>query len=682
MTNTVFFLGSIAGFLALAPEPTPQRQGRVTAGDSPTLVASPAPIQPRQGRKPKRVGRAKATIVLNTAVERKGREERYQTRESTAPAPVQVKLGDLRKEIQRTGRSFQVGYTAALERSPKELTGLVVPADPLAGAREHNAQVHRRVGYRDLLQRAAKRRGRIVRQGREDPAAMGESPAPKDSPAPKGNGQGGPGPSESFGDVCSPSAQAYSWHAWLPPIRNQDTCGSCWAFSAIGTYEASLQIFRGKGADLSEQHVIDCAKTNLRDAGSCKDGGWPKYVFEWLSSGGGVQTEAQVPYKAKDQACSGQVGSYTAIAWGWVDPSNAPTVSQLKAAICKYGPVSATVDVTDAFNAYTGGVFDEVKAGQIHAVVLVGWDDARGAWLLRNSWNTGWGENGYMWIKYGSNGVGKYATWVLADEAKPPPPPTQNERTLVFRNSTGGPLSVYLLSSRQQNGTRVWTPEVPGKSGKARSLQLKAGETKTVTLEGKPETLLSTDRVRVFARAGKVKWSSWWSRDLNVAPAAGYAAESIESFNYTFLPQAKDTVPTPEQRDSAYALGQGAVQGKRYLEAAARFETWAQLFGNDARVGTAMYYAGVSHLQSKRPWEGVDWLTRMQSRDPEHPWGVYAAYWLGEGYADLGYCGTALAYFEWVAWTDHVIDAAWRDMAKANILKLNADDGAICENWK
>ncbi len=691
MQNAVIVAGWISGLLVLAPEvpPPPQttlaplpeappkRHGRVSAGDSPTLVAAPAPIQPRKGRQPKRVGRAKPTIAIDTAPQRKGRAERYQTREGRAPAPVKAKLAELRQEIKRKGRSFQVGYTSAADRPLEQLTGLVMPDNPLVGAREHNVQAHRRVGRKDLLQRAVKRRGRaMVRHGRPD-AEMGDG-----GPTPQGNGQGGQGPSGNFADMCSPSAYAYSWHPLLSPIRDQTGCGSCWAFSSMGTYEANQRIVNGLGLDLSEQHVVDCAKNKEGDAGSCK-GGRTEKVFDWLSNGGAVQTEQQWPYQAKDVACPVQNGSYSAATWGWVEPGNLfPGVAQIKAALCKYGPVSGSVEATDAFTMYKSGVFDEMSAGKTnHAIMLVGWDDARGAWLLRNSWGTDWGEGGYMWIKYGSNSVGKTASWVMVDEIKPPPPTMQPERYLMFRNSSGGPLDVYIQTSRKLNGKRTWTPEGPGGTGKARSFKLKVGETKTVMVTGGPADILRADRVRVFARAGKVEWSTWWSRDLNVAPPGGYPGEWIEPFNYTFLPQAADTAVTPDRRDSGYELGRVALKAKRYDEAAWRFETWSQLFGDDARVGTAMYNAGVAHLKAGRAWDAVDWLTRMQSRDPEHPWLVHASYWLGEGYADLGMCEDAMGYFESVLWSDAELEAVWRDAAKTNIDRLNADDGTICESW-
>lgn len=692
MQNTVIVAGWLSGLFVFAAEaplprqttlaplpekPSPQRHGRISAGDSPTMVATPAPIQPRKGRKPNRVGRTKPTITLETAPQRQGRVKRYQTREGRASAPVKAELAELRAEIKRTGRSFQVGYTQAMDVPLSQLTGLVEPANPLAGAREHNAKAHRRVGRNDLLQRTTKRHGRtIVRRGRE--AEMKS----EGLPTPKGSGQNGPGPSGDFADVCSPSASAYSWHPWLSPIRSQGTCGSCWAFAAMGAYEANQQIVNGLGLDLSEQHVVDCAKDGNTDAGSC-NGGQPRRVYAWLTNGGAVKTEQQSPYKASDQMCVDAGGNYKAATWGWVDVnSEIPAVNKLKAAICKYGPVSASVNATKLFQGYISGVFDENHpAATNHAVVLVGWDDTRGAWLLRNSWGDDWGEGGYMWIKYGSNSIGRNATWILVDEIKPPQPPKQTERYMVFRNSTGADLDVYLQSSRKQAGQRTWTPEAPGGTGKARSFKLKPGETRTVMSKTDPSEVLRTDKVRVFARAGNVDWPAWWSRDLNVAPADGYLGEWIEPFNYTFLPQSADTAATPDKRDSAYELGRVALKAKRYDEALARFETWSQLFGDDPRAGSAMYNVGVSHLKLGRAWESIDWLTRMQSRYPEHPWLVHASYWLGEGYADLGLCEMALGYFESVLWSDSEVEPVWREAAKSNIDRLNADNGTICEAW-
>ena len=78
-----------------------------------------------------------------------------------------------------------------------------------------------------------------------------------------------------------------------------------------------------------------------------------------------------------------------------------------------YGPVSVAVYVNSAFQAYNSGVFNGCATGTVnHAVALVGWNDAQQAWILRNSWGTGWGESGYMRIKYGCSKVGYGACYV------------------------------------------------------------------------------------------------------------------------------------------------------------------------------------------------------------------------------------------------------------------------------
>jgi len=92
-----------------------------------------------------------------------------------------------------------------------------------------------------------------------------------------------------------------------------------------------------------------------------------------------------------------------------------PTVDQIKQAIYTYGSVSAYIYADKFFQAYKSGVFNNSKRYKWtnHAIQLVGWDDTKQAWLLKNSWGTSWGINGFMWIKYGSCRVGEGAAWCL-----------------------------------------------------------------------------------------------------------------------------------------------------------------------------------------------------------------------------------------------------------------------------
>ena len=210
-------------------------------------------------------------------------------------------------------------------------------------------------------------------------------------------------------------------HNLVTPIREQK-CGSCWTYGAVGAYESNYLKVNGgspNGLNLSEQHALTCS-----GGGNC-GGGLAYKVFEWMADDGkDLKTEAQLPYTGTDAACGGNVDNqYDAVDWGVVHPSGdinkIAAVGDIKKAICEYGAVSASVNVTGSFQNYTNGTYfgtasDPNSPSTNHAIVLVGWDDSKGAWLMKNSWGQDWGEDGYMWIKYGSNNIGRRAAWIRA----------------------------------------------------------------------------------------------------------------------------------------------------------------------------------------------------------------------------------------------------------------------------
>jgi cathepsin L len=231
--------------------------------------------------------------------------------------------------------------------------------------------------------------------------------------------------------TCNPDANYFDWRDEniITPVRDQGSCGSCWAFAAIASFEASalyhnpaFRSYRDR-VNLSEQNILNCS-----GAGSCQ-GGWYGPAFEYMTAKGiGVEIS---PYQGVEGICKvdklpailqGLSAVSTASAWGYVDQfGNIPSVGAMKQALCDYGPVTATVNATPLFVAYSGGVFNEKASGEInHAINIIGWDDDRGAWLIRNSWGTSWGENGYMWIDYDSNKIGYAAAWVDARKYRLP----------------------------------------------------------------------------------------------------------------------------------------------------------------------------------------------------------------------------------------------------------------------
>ena len=210
-----------------------------------------------------------------------------------------------------------------------------------------------------------------------------------------------------------PSYWDWRQHNGVTPVKDQGSCGSCWAFSTVGTMEAAILIASGITTDLSEQQLVSC-NTNGWGCG----GG--NYAFD-MEISPGAMLESCFAYQAADVACQSSCPHvYQLSSWGYVgNSSSVPSTTAIKNAIYTYGPISVEVAVDYYFQAYSGGVFNHNSASSIdHAVVLVGWDDTNGCWIMKNSWGTGWGESGYMRIAYGCDRIGygaAYAVWELPD---------------------------------------------------------------------------------------------------------------------------------------------------------------------------------------------------------------------------------------------------------------------------
>jgi C1A family cysteine protease/predicted secreted protein len=213
---------------------------------------------------------------------------------------------------------------------------------------------------------------------------------------------------------------AYNWcdQGGCTPVKDQGSCGSCWAFGTVGPLESNIKTQDGIEEDLSEQYLVSCNT----DGWSC-NGGWWAHDYHWnkpSESDAGAVYEADFRYVARDDSCKPSLTHHEKIdSWTYVGSEySLPSVAAIKQAIYDHGPVSVAVCVGSAFQNYNGGVFETDEAASCpwdanHAVVLVGWDDNQGIWYLRNSWGSGWGESGYMRIKYGISNVGYSANYIV-----------------------------------------------------------------------------------------------------------------------------------------------------------------------------------------------------------------------------------------------------------------------------
>ena len=195
-------------------------------------------------------------------------------------------------------------------------------------------------------------------------------------------------------------------------IRNQGGCGSCWAFATNAPIEFLIKYKTEKEIDLSEQFLISCNRQGF----SCANGGW--WAFDEYKTDG-FMSENIFPYVGRDIPCKQcqPINYIKLVNWSYVDVNGGiPNIKSLKSAIIQYGPVAVGVSVGNNFYGYKNGIFDyNSPYGINHAVVIIGWDDYKQSWLIRNSWGTGWGINGYMFIRYGFSSIGDGAAYVNID---------------------------------------------------------------------------------------------------------------------------------------------------------------------------------------------------------------------------------------------------------------------------
>jgi C1A family cysteine protease len=252
----------------------------------------------------------------------------------------------------------------------------------------------------------------------------------------------------------------------VTPVKNQGNCGSCWAFGAISALETSILYNFGKctgynstNLDLSEQYVLDCS-----NAGNCIGGSF-EWTYNWQKNTS-AQLESQFPYKAAQQSCTTpRITSLKVERWEYINSvgnvAEVASTDAIKNAIVLHGGVLTGVKAGySAFFQYKGGIFETHSDLTIdHIVCIIGWDDSKQAWLIKNSWGTIWGEAGYMWIKYGTSSVGSYAAWVMPAIALPKLDPSQ------FSVAVSGASAVFNVKASgafyrwryRKSGASSWT---------------------------------------------------------------------------------------------------------------------------------------------------------------------------------------------------------------------------------
>jgi cathepsin F/cysteine peptidase B len=221
---------------------------------------------------------------------------------------------------------------------------------------------------------------------------------------------------------CNPDPTNFDWNSCnvITPVYNQGQCGSCWAFSATETIESYYAIAGYPLTGLSMEQIVSC-DTNGNDQGC--NGGFPTGAYQYVEEAGGLDSYADYPYSAGEGeagSCNFNAAEAVATVTSYQSIDGETGLYQ-QTSSSSGGPVSVCVDAS-SWSSYQGGILTSCGNSVDHCVQLTGYANygqSNAYWIVRNSWDVTWGENGYIWIAIGQDlcSIGDYATVVVATKA-------------------------------------------------------------------------------------------------------------------------------------------------------------------------------------------------------------------------------------------------------------------------
>tara|TARA_B110000285_G_scaffold157237_1_gene175418 strand:+ start:2267 stop:3187 length:921 start_codon:yes stop_codon:yes gene_type:complete len=209
----------------------------------------------------------------------------------------------------------------------------------------------------------------------------------------------------------------YHSKSYVTPVKDQDTCGGCFAFASATVLEYWSKK-NGNPKSLSAQNLIDCTSAYGQPDEGC-EGGLMEYVFEYAKKHP-VDLDVHYPFIGIPKRCPNRLWTHVSVSDYKVlmIDENRKAEQQIPYILHHFGPISIGIDST-TMEGYKGGIFtaDMCSNDIDHAVTIIGYTND--AWIIKNSWGPEWGVNGYLYLERGKNACGVAEYMVYIDSAYP-----------------------------------------------------------------------------------------------------------------------------------------------------------------------------------------------------------------------------------------------------------------------